>query len=165
MLIAKSSVPNQLHDEFKDYSLAELTHKEPSACFAVESDENQKKIEPKKLAPLFHELGKFYQTKTRIHCRSKKLLLIKSAALFKAAIVRLEPAFEDPQSVRKTVLQQLCTKVLLRAEAKNKTTDLIGKAHSVKENIALMRNYAQNELKDVQYISENIPEKQVIGYL
>ena len=163
MLMAKNSVPNQLENEVKHCSLDELTAQELQLALQLKKelcDENGKEIEPEISAPLFHQLGKLYQTKSKLQSKSKKLSLIKSAALFNAAIVRLESAPEDALNVKHD-LQQLCTEVLFRAEARNKNTDLIGKAHSVKENIALMRNYVENELKDVQYISENISEKQV----
>ena len=164
MLMAKSSVIFQLENESKKCFLDELTAKELQLALQLKEelcDEHGKEIEPKKSASLFHKLGKLYQTKTKIHCRSKTLSLIKSAALFNAAIVRLESAFEDAQSVRKN-LQQLCTEILLKADATNEDADLIGKAHSVKESIASMRNYVENELKHVPQISENMSGRQLM---
>ena len=164
MLMAKSSVTFQLENESKKCFLDELTAKELHLALELKEelcDQSGKEIEPKKSAPLFHELGKLYQTKTRIYCKSKKLSLIKSAALFNAAIVRLESAFEDAESVRKD-LQKLSTEILLKADATNKNADLIGKAHSVKESIASMRNCVENELKHVPQISENILGKQLM---
>ena len=166
MLMARSSSPELLENEFKDCSLDELTSKELQLAlklkkeFCVEFQPKKwKETEPKKSAPLFYQLGKLYQAKAEIQSQSKKLSLIKSAALFNAAIVRLESAPEKAQNVKMN-LQQLCTEVLLIAGAKNKNANLIGKARSVKENIASMRNYVENELKHVPQISENIFDKQ-----
>ena len=162
--MARSSQPNQLETEFKKSSLDELTAKELLLALQLKKelcDQSGKEVEPKKSALVLYELGKLYQTKAEILFKSKKLSLIKSAALFNAAIVRLASAPEDALNV-KTDLQKLCSGVLLRAEAKNINADLIEKAHYVKETIALMRNYVQNELKDVPQISENINYNQVM---
>ena len=154
--MARLPTPNQLQNEVKEYSLNELTAKELKLALQLKEElcnENGKEIEPEKSAPLFYKLGKIYLLKTKNQSKSKKLLLIKSAALFNAAIVRFKSASEDARNVKQD-LQQLCTEVLLRADAKNKNADLIGKAHSVKENIASMRNYVENELKHVPQISK-----------
>ena len=125
-------------EDKEEYELAELLKKN---C-----DKNGEEIEPAKSAPIFNRLGLLYQIK------NAKLSLIKSAALFNAALVRTHS--KDVMQQIEDNLKQLCSHILIKAGAKNKAADLKQIAQSVKKEIKLMRNKVEEELLEIPQITE-----------
>jgi len=68
-------------------------------------DEEGKEIEPVKSAPIFHELAKVYLKRKPEHVTDRMICLVKSAALFNAAIARSP---KNVQEIEKD-LKDFCT--------------------------------------------------------
>ena len=104
-------------------------------------------IDPKASAVLLHKLAKIYRMRS-----PGMFSLIRSAALFNAAIVR------SPKNKREIIndLRQLCKHVLEVADAKNTNADLIQHAETVKETIQGMRDHVDATLKEVKPIPNNV---------
>ena len=113
-------------------------------------NENGEEKEPAKSVPIFHKLGKLYQLRKD----ERKLFLVKSAALFNAAIIRCNSADAQKAQIEND-LKILCTHILDNAEAKCKNADLVEKADFVKEEVARMRSKVTEKLKLISQIPEN----------
>ena len=110
-------------------------------------DENGKELDTQKSAIIFYQLAKVYET------RSPDLFsLIKSAALYNAAIARSPGNEKDIV----TVLKNLCKHILLQAEAKKQDADLIEKAKEVKQAVMKMRDKAKQSLSEIESISDDV---------
>ena len=110
-------------------------------------DKHGREIDPKASAVLLHKLAKIYRMRS-----PGMFSLIRSAALFNAAIVR------SPKNKREIIndLRQLCKHVLEVANAKNKHAELINKAKTVKKAIQNMRDQVDHKLKKSKPIPNNV---------
>ncbi|CAK8688419.1 unnamed protein product [Clavelina lepadiformis] len=121
-------------------------------------DKEGKEKSPEKLAPIFHKMGQIYWKKLSKQgdSRTNKLCLIRSAALFNAAIVR-QPVKKFKQSLKtfKQSLKTFCKELLETAHAKKRDADLLQVAEGVKKKVEKMREETKETLRELQ----NIPYK------
>ena len=110
-------------------------------------DKHGREIDPKASAVLLHKLAKIYRMRS-----PGMFSLIRSAALFNAAIVR------SPKNKREIIndLRELCKHVLEVADAENKHAELINKAKTVKKAVQNMRDQVDHKLKEVKPIPRNV---------
>ena len=115
-------------------------------------DKNGREIDPKKSAQILHKLGKVYRSRT-----PDLFSLIRSAALFNAAIVR------SPRNSRriKMDLRLLCKHVLTIAGAANKNADLIQQAAKMKKDVLHLRKFLRKELKNIIPIPEHTEDDKI----
>ena len=99
-----------------------------------------KEIDMKRSIPILHSLGKEYQKRS-----PDKFSLIRSAALYNAALVRSP---ENAEEIEKD-LKELCRLILVEANANKKDRDLIAKAKLVKENVVQLRLKVQEKLSSL----------------
>ena len=112
-------------------------------------DQNGKETNSFLASKLLHELGLVYQKKS-----PDKLSLIRSAALFNAALSRKS---QNIDKIRHN-LKQLCKEILIKANAKEPNADLIEVAKNVKKAVISMRSYVDDFLSPD--ISEQNSKKQ-----
>ena len=99
----------------------------------------------KEAAIIFHEMAHIYRHRIQIqHDNSTSIMmnLVKSAALYNAAITRL------PQNIEKIQadLKLLCVDILNFASAKQSSADLIQEAEKVKGKIQKLRNFVNQKI-------------------
>ena len=116
-------------------------------------DKHGREIDPKTSAVLLHKLAKIYRMRS-----PGMFSLIRSAALFNAAIVR------SPKNKREIIndLRQLCKHVLEIADAQNKDADLIQHTETVKVAIQSMRDQVDGKLKEVKTIPNNVGKDKLL---
>ena len=114
-------------------------------------DKNGKELEPTKSAAIFHQLAKVYQKRRPELLTHRMICLVKSAALFNAAIVR-----SDNLSNIENNLKDLCSNILNEANAQNKDADLIAQAYIVAVSIRTMREKVAKKLNELRKIPHNV---------
>ena len=114
-------------------------------------DKDGKELYPKKSAKIFHQLAKVYQKRRPELITHRMICLVKSAALFNAAIVRSD----NSQNIEND-LKDLCTQILHEAGAIQKDADLIEHANVVAAEIKKMRDKVEEKLKTLTKIPDDI---------
>jgi len=143
------SEKNQNQDKFDlDQMESEIVKKLKNNC-----DEKGREINPLYSAPLLHELGKVYQKRGT----DDMLCLIKSAALFNAAIVRCD---SDMSNHIEKDLCSLCQLILNRADAKDTHADLIKKSREIKCEFMHIRKWVNQMLGNLPSIPKNLEPKE-----
>ena len=118
-------------------------------------DKNGKELEPTKSAAIFQQLAKVYQKRQPELITDRMICMIKSAALFNAAIVRSEFS-QDIENY----LKDLCSQILHEAGAKQKDADLIEQANIVAVEIKKMRDKVNRTLNQLSNIPNDISNEQ-----
>ena len=118
-------------------------------------DKNGKELKPTKSAAIFHQLAKVYQKRRPEPITHRMICLVKSAALFNAAVVRSD----DSQDFEND-LKDFCTQILHEAGAKQKDADLIKQANIVAAEIQKMRNKVEKTLNELSNIPNGISNEQ-----
>ena len=113
-------------------------------------DEDGNEINPQSSAPILHQLAKLYQQRDP----TDQLSLIKSAALFNAAMVR-SPGHAEMEIEED--LQKLCKHILNAANAKEKDVNLVEKAENFKEEIMALRSKVSFKLSQIKPIPDEHP--------
>ena len=134
--------PNNVHLNKVE---AEIAQKLKEVC-----DDNGKETDPLLSAPLLHQLGQVYE----IRGTDDMLCLIKSAALFNAAIARCSKSDKILQIEED--LQILCQLILRQAGAEDIHADLIKKSKEVKTEFLSMRKAVNAKLETLPQIPQNI---------
>ena len=106
---------------------------------------NGKEIDLKRSAPILHDLGKEYQTRS-----PDKFNLLKSAALYNAALVRSPDNSQEIESD----LKQLCKQILSEADAKKQDVDLVAKSREVKITLHNLRMSTLRKLSKIKQIPD-----------
>ena len=109
-------------------------------------------LNPTKSAEIFHKLAKVYEKRRPEVVTDRMICLIKSAALFNAAIAR-KP---DNMQEIKNDLKDFCTNILREANAYQKHANLLERTNSVAKAIATMRKEVKEQLRKLQKIPDNI---------
>ena len=117
-------------------------------------DEDGKEIDAHYSAQLLYRLGQVYHKRT-----PDKFSLIRSAALYNAALVRNPP---NKKAVEKD-LQNLCSHILSLADAKIKDAQLIERAKTVKQAILQMRKRVAERLQEVKSVPEDANDDLLIS--
>ena len=104
-------------------------------------DDTGKETQPKRAAEIIHKLGKIYNRRS-----PDKISLIKSVALFNAAIVRNPSNLSDV----KNDLSNICQHILNVANAKLQNADLMKKAHEVKQLFIELRDEVDQLLEQAE---------------
>ena len=118
-------------------------------------DKNGKELEPTKSAAVFHQLAKIYQKRQPELITHRMICVVKSAALFNAAIVRSD----DSQNIESD-LKDLCSEILHEAGAKQKDADLIEQVNIVAAAIKKMRDKVKKTLNELSHIPNDISKVQ-----
>ena len=105
-----------------------------------------------KSAEIFCKLAKIYQKRKPDKIKDRMVCLIKSAALFNAAILR---SSDNAEKLKKD-LKGFCKKLLLEAGAENKDADLVQEAESVARSIKHMRGSVHTNLGKLKNIPDDI---------
>ena len=106
---------------------------------------NGKEIDLKRSAPILHDLGKEYQTRS-----PDKFSLLRSAALYNAALVRSPDNAQEIESD----LKQLCKQILSEADAKKQDVDLVAKSREVKITLHNLRTSTLRKLSKIKQIPD-----------
>ena len=111
------------------------------------NDKNQEtnSTKAKEAAAIFHEMAQIYRNRIPIqhdNSTSTMINLIKSVALYNAAITRSPPNVEKLQAD----LKLLCVDILKYAGAKQTSADLMLEAEKVKEKIQNMRSFVNEKI-------------------
>ena len=109
-------------------------------------DDKGREIDSCKSALIIHQIGLVHTTQS-----PDKIALIKAVGLLNAALVR-NPC--NASSV-KNDLSDLCKHILKQANAKDQSADLIAKAKYIKSMISVMRNEANESLKNITLLQED----------
>ena len=115
-------------------------------------DENNNEIDLNKSAEIFCKLAKIYQKRKPDDIKDRMVCLIKSAALFNAAILRSS----DNAKQFKEDLKDFCEKLLLEAGAENKDADLVQESESVARSIKYMRDSVRTNLGKLKNIPDDV---------
>ena len=105
-----------------------------------------------KSAEIFCKLAKIYQKRKPDKIKDRMVCLIKSAALFNAAILR---SSDNAEKLKKD-LKGFCKKLLLEAGAENKDADLVQEAESVARSIKHMRGSVHTNLGKLKNIPDDV---------
>ena len=111
-----------------------------------------KEIDLKRSIPILHDLGKEYQIQS-----SDKFSLLKSAALYNAALVRSPDNAQEIESD----LKQLCKQILFEADAKKQDVDLVAKSREVKMNLHNLRTNTRQKLSKIKQIPDVVDRNEV----
>ncbi|CAK8673135.1 unnamed protein product [Clavelina lepadiformis] len=115
-------------------------------------DKNGKENDPEKSASIFHQMGLLFKEQSKQDdFITKKLSLIRSAALFNAAVTR-QPGNEQ----FKQSLKDFCSDLLKTAGAKILDADLLKIAREVKEMAKKMRKKTNESLQQVNNIPYDV---------
>ena len=108
-------------------------------------DDDGKEIDPTQSSPIFHKLAQVYQQRKPEFLPDRMICLVKSAALFNAAIAR------SPENVQEieTNLKDFCTNVLHEANAKQQDADLVKQGNVVTGKVNQMRVKVEAQLKKI----------------
>ena len=104
-------------------------------------DNDKNEIDPHKSADKFHKLAKVYAKRKPEDIKDRMICLIKSAALFNAAIVRSP---ENIQDIKKD-LKNFCKALLQESGAKKTDADLIKQAEIVADLVKKMREVVEKK--------------------
>ena len=113
-----------------------------------------KEINLKRSTPILHELGKEYQTRSL-----DKFSLLKSAALYNAALIRL---LDNAQKIESD-LKQLCKQILYEADAKKQDVDLVAKSREVKTSLENMRTKTLQKLSEIKRIPDDVDRNEAVN--
>ncbi|CAK8673143.1 unnamed protein product [Clavelina lepadiformis] len=115
-------------------------------------DKNGKEKDPGKSASIFHQMGLLYNKFSKQDDSiTKKLSLIRSAALFNAAVTR-QPGNEQ----FKQSLKDFCSDLLKTAGAKILDADLLKIAQEVKKMVKEMRKKTNESLQQINNIPYDV---------
>ncbi|CAK8673162.1 unnamed protein product [Clavelina lepadiformis] len=115
-------------------------------------DKNGKEKDPEKSASIFHQMGLLYKEQSKQDDSiTKKLSLIRSAALLNAAVTR-QPGNEQ----FKQSLKHFCSDLLKTARAKILDADLLKIAQEVKKMAENMRKETNESLQQVKNIPYDV---------
>ncbi|CAK8673121.1 unnamed protein product [Clavelina lepadiformis] len=115
-------------------------------------DKNGKEKDPEKSASIFHQMGLLYKEQSKQDDSiTKKLSLIRSAALLNSAVTR-QPGNEQ----FKQSLKYFCSNLLKTAGAKILDADLLKIAQEVKEMTENMRKGTNESLKQIKTIPYDV---------
>ena len=117
-------------------------------------DKDGNEIDLSKSAAIFHQLAKLYQNRKPEVVTHRMICLVKSAALFNAALAR-SPC--NAQEIEYD-LKKLCTELLHEANAKLKDVDLVLQAKVVAKCIKNMRNKVAQKLQELNEIPRGIEQ-------
>ena len=118
-------------------------------------DDNKNETDLSKSATIFHRLATIYRKRKPKDIRDRMVGLIKSSALYNAAIIRAENVQE-----LKDDLQDFCSEVLLEAGAECTDADLIKQAEAAAELIKKMRESVEQKLAKILPLPEGrVPAK------
>ena len=147
-------------DDFQENDIFELDQQECEIAQKLRNvcDEKGREIDCILSAPLLYELGKVYEKRS---VKRGKLNLIKSCALFNAAIVR--SSNENVHQIEQD-LHRLCHLLLIKANAKKVNVDLIKKSKKIKTEFMAMRKNICQKLKKLPFISDHLCKEKQLRY-
>ena len=117
-------------------------------------DKDGNEIDLSKSAAILHQLAKLYQNRKPKLVTHRMICLVKSAALFNAALARSPCNAQEIQND----LKKLCTELLHEADVKLKHADLVLQAKDVAKYIKIMRNKVKQKLRELREIPIEIEE-------
>ena len=110
-------------------------------------------IDLKRSVPILHELGKEYQSQS-----PDKFNLLRSAALYNAALVRSPDNAQEIESD----LKQLCKHILSKADAKKQDVDLVAKSKEVKISLENTRKKTLQKLSKIKQIPDVVDRNEAV---
>ena len=108
-------------------------------------DMHGREIDAQASAKVLHKLGQVYQKRA-----PDKLSLIRSAALYNAALIRNPP---NKQAIQKD-LKHFCSLILNLANAENTAADLIKHSKNVQQKVLEMRKRVARKLCEIEILSD-----------
>ena len=114
-------------------------------------DEDGKELDHRQSAQIIHQLGRLYQKRN-----DDMFSLIKSAALYNAAIARCPKNVEEIQKD----LRSLCQEILIKADAKCKNPDCLFQISSkIKKDVENMRSKVNKKLLLIKPIHHDLHDE------
>ena len=123
-------------------------------------DRDKNEINPAKSAEIFHKLAAVYEKRQPENIKDRMICLIKSAALFNAAILRSP---DNVQQIQED-LKAFCANLVHEANAEIQDVDLIKKAQSVAKLVKQMRDSIDLKLTQVSKCPENTSQSDRIVF-